>query len=138
MTQSAHHAGSSDWDWDCSVALEYAAEQLSKVSQLLNRDTAPSNEALSISSLKCVSSLLPHEDLLPKGVAIRLHDAQQECLQMQQPNVSKLQCDYVASRLLTTLRDVLKSIGCREAQDRGLARNSGINRVAQYCSDSQS
>ena len=104
MTQSVHHAGS--WDWDCSVALEYAAEQLSKVSQLLTRDIAQSTEALRISCLKCVSSLLPHEGLLPKGVAIRLRDAQQECLQMQQPNVSKLQSDYLASRLLTTLRDV--------------------------------
>lgn len=104
MTQSVHHAGS--WDWDCSLALEYAAEQLSKVSRLLTRDIAPSNEALSISYLKCVSSLLPHEGLLPKGVAICLHGAQQECLQMQQPNVSKLQCDYLASRLLTTLRDI--------------------------------
>jgi len=104
VTQSAHHAGS--WDWDCSVALEYAAEELSNISQLLTCDIAPSNEVLSTSYLKCVSSLLPHEGLLPKGVAIRLHDAQQECLQMQQPNISKLQCDHLASQLLTTLRDV--------------------------------
>jgi hypothetical protein len=104
VTQSVHHAGS--WDWDCSVALEYAAEQLSKLSQRLTCDIAPSTEALSTSYLKCLSSLLPHEGLLPKGVAIRLHDAQQECLQMQQPNVSRLQCDHLASHLLTTLRDV--------------------------------
>jgi len=104
VTQTAHHRGS--WDWDCTVALEYAAEQLSKASQLLACEIAPSTEQLSSSYLKCISSILQHEDLLPNRVAIGLRDAKQEYLQMQPPNLSKVQCDRLASRLLTTMRDV--------------------------------
>ena len=104
MTQTAHHRGS--WDWDCTVALEYAAEQLSKASQLLACEIAPSTEQLSSSYLKCISSILQHEDLLPNLVAIGLRDAKQEYLQMQPSNVSKARCDCLASRLLTILRDV--------------------------------
>jgi hypothetical protein len=104
VTQTAHHRGS--WNWDCTVALEYAAEQLSKVSQLLTCDIAPSTEVLSSSYLKCISSILQHEGLLPNRVAIGLRDARQEYLQMQPPNVSKVRCECLASRLLTILRDV--------------------------------
>ena len=104
MTQSAHHAGS--WDWDCTVALEYAAEQLLEVSELPRSAIAPSTEALNISYLKCISCLLQHEDLLPKTVAIALRDAWQESQQVQQQNASKVQCNFLASRLLTILRDV--------------------------------
>ena len=104
MTQSAHRSGS--WDWDCTVALEYAAEQLFNVSQLLTCEITPSTEKLSISYLKCISSLLQHEGLLPKTVAIGLRDAQQEHLRMQQRNVGKVQCDCLALRLLTILGDV--------------------------------
>jgi len=102
--QTAHHRGS--WDWDCTVALEYAAEQLSKVSQLRTCEIAPSTEVLSSSYLKCISSILQHEDLLPSHVAIGLCYARQEYLQMQPPNLSKVRCDCLASRLLTILRDV--------------------------------
>jgi hypothetical protein len=104
VTQSVHHAGS--WDWDCSVALEYAAEQLLKVSQLSMSAIAPSAEALNSSYLECISSLLQHEGLLPKTVTIGLRDARQEYLRTQLPSLSKIQCDCLASRLLTTLRDV--------------------------------
>ena len=78
MTQSAHSPRS--WDWDCTVALEYAQEQLLKVSQLPMSAIAPSAEALNISYLKCISSLMQHKDLLPKTVAISLRDAKQEYL----------------------------------------------------------
>jgi hypothetical protein len=104
VTQSAHHAGS--WDWDCTVALEYAAEQLLKVSELPRGVIAPSSEALNISYLRCISCLLQHEDLLPKTVAIALRDAWQQSQQVQQLNASKAQCNFLASRLLTILRDV--------------------------------
>ena len=104
MTQTAHHRGS--WDWDCAVALEYAAEQLSKASQLLTCEIALSTEMLSSCYLKCISSILQHEGLLPNRLAISLRDARQEYLQMPPPNVSKVQCDRLASRLLTMLRDV--------------------------------
>ena len=112
MSQIAHHRGS--WDWDCSVALEYAAEQLSQVSQPLTREIAPSTEVLSSSYLKCISSILQHESLLPNRVAIGLRDARQEYLQMQPPNVSKLRCDCLASRLLTILRDVSNLLTARK------------------------
>ena len=102
MTQSVHHARS----WDCTVALEYAAEQLSKASQLLTCEIAVSTAVLSSSYLKCISSILQHEGLLPNRVAIGLRDARQEYMQMQPPHVSKVQCDCLASRLLTILRDV--------------------------------
>ena len=104
MSQIAHHRGS--WDWDCSVALEYAAEQLSQVSQPLTREIAPSTEVLSSSYLKCISSILQHESLLPNRVTIGLRDARQEYLQMRPLSVSQVQCDCLASRLLTILRDV--------------------------------
>jgi hypothetical protein len=104
VTQSAHRPRS--WDWDCTVALEYAAEQLLKVSQLPMSAIAPSAEALNISYLECISSLMQHKDLLPKAVAISLRDAKQEYLGMQQPYVGRVQCDCLASRLLTILRDV--------------------------------
>ena len=104
LTQTAHHSGS--WDWDCAVALEYAAEQLSAASRLRTREIALSTQSLSRSYLKCISSLLQHEDLLPNHVAIGLRDARQEYLQMQVPNVSKVQCDCLASRLVTILADV--------------------------------
>ena len=70
LTQSAHHTGS--WDWDCAVALEYAAEQLLKVSELPRGVIVPSAEALNISYLKCISCLLQHEDLLPKQSPMQL------------------------------------------------------------------
>ena len=104
VTQTAHHRGS--WDWDCTVALEYAVEQLSKVSQPLTCEIAPSTESLSSAYLKCISSILQHESLLPNDVAIGLRDARQEYLRMPPPNVSKARCDCLASRLLTILRDV--------------------------------
>ena len=111
MTQSAHHAGS--WDWDCTVALEYAAEQLLKVSELPRGVIAPSSEALNISYLRCISCLLQHEDLLPKTVAIALRDAWQESQHVQKPNASKVQCNCLASRLLTILRDVANLLALR-------------------------
>lgn len=104
MIQTAHHSGS--WEWDCTVALEYAAEQLLRVSQLSMSAIAPSAEALNISYLKCISSLLQHEVLLPKTVTIGLRDAKQAFLQTQPPNVGRVQCDSLASRLLTILQDV--------------------------------
>jgi hypothetical protein len=106
VTQSAHHSGL--WDWDRTIALEYAVEQLFNVSQLLTCEITPSTEKLSISYLECISSLLQHEELLPKTVAIGLRDAQQEYLRMQRRNVHKVQCDCLASRLLAILRDVSK------------------------------
>jgi hypothetical protein len=104
VAQTVHHRGS--WDWDCTVALEYAAEQLSKVSQPQTCGAVPSTELLSSSYLKCISSVLQHESLLPTDVAIGLRDARQEYLRMPPPNVSKARCDCLASRLLTILRDV--------------------------------
>ena len=104
LTQSAHHTGS--WDWDCAVALEYAAEQLLKVSELPRGVIVPSAEALNISYLKCIACLLQHENLLPKTVAIALRDALQESQQVQQPNAGKVQCNCLASRLLVILQDV--------------------------------
>lgn len=104
MTQTAHHRGS--WDWDCTVALEYAVEQLSKVSQPLTREIAASAEELTSSYLRCISAILQHEGLLPNHVAIGLRDARQEYLRTQFPSLSKIECDCLASRLLTTLRDV--------------------------------
>jgi len=104
VTETAHHRGS--WDWDCTVALEYAAEQLSNLSQLAACEVAPSSEVLSRSYLKCISSILQHEDLLPGRVAVCLRDARQEYLRTQPPNISKGRCDCLASRLLTILRDI--------------------------------
>ena len=104
VAQTVHHRGS--WDWDCTVALEYAVEQLSKASQPITCGAVPSTEVLSSSYLKCISSILQHEGLLPNRVAIGLRDAREEYLQMQPSNVSKARCDCLASRLLTILRDV--------------------------------
>jgi hypothetical protein len=104
VTQTAHHSGS--WDWDCNLALEYAAEQLLRASEFSRSDVAPSVTALSVSYLKCISSLLQHEVLLPKTVTIGLRNAKQEYMQTQPPNVGKVQCDSLASRLLTILQDV--------------------------------
>jgi hypothetical protein len=104
VTKAAPHRGA--WDWDCTVALEYAAEQLFKVSQLVTGDIEQSTEELGLSYAKCIACVLQHESLLPNKVVLRLRDAQQEYLQTQWLKISKAQCNRLASLLTAILRDV--------------------------------
>lgn len=104
MTKAAPHR--EKWDWDCTVALEYAAEQLFRVSQLVTGDIGQSTEALGLSYAKCIASVLQHESLLPNKVVLGLRDAQQKYLQMQWPKISKAQCNGLASLLIAIMRDI--------------------------------
>jgi hypothetical protein len=104
VTKAAPHRGASDWD--CTLALEYAAEQLFRVSQLVTGDIAQSTEALGLSYAKCIASVLQHESLLPSKVVLGLRGVQQEYLQMRWLKISKAQCDCLASSLTAILRDI--------------------------------
>ena len=104
MTKAAPHRGASDWD--CTLALEYAAEQLFRVSQRATGDIGKSTEALGLSYAKCIACVLQHESLLPNKVVLRLRDAQQEYLQTQWLKISKAQCNRLASLLTAILRDI--------------------------------
>jgi len=104
MTKAAGHGDL--WDWDCTVALEFAAEALFEASQLLTSDIVPSTQVLSVSYLKCISSLLQHQKLFPVDVARDLRRAQQEYLQRQPPELAKVQCDLLAAKLKIILRNV--------------------------------
>lgn len=104
MTKAARHR--EEWDWDCTIALEYAAEQLSRFSQPITGNIGQSTEALGLSYAKCIASVLQHESLLPENVVLGLRDAQQKYLQMQWPKISKAQCNCLASLLTAIMRDV--------------------------------
>ena len=104
MTKAAPHRGA--WDWDCIVALEYAAEQLFRVSQVVTGDIGQSTEALGLSYANCIASVLQHESLLPNKVVLGLRGAQQEHLQMHWLKISKAQCDCLASLLTAIMRDI--------------------------------
>jgi hypothetical protein len=104
VTKAAPHRGASDWD--CTLALEYAAEQLFRVSQRATGDIGKSTEALGLSYAKCIASVLQHESLLPKKVVLDLRGAQQEYPQMHWVKISKAQCDCLASLLTAILRDI--------------------------------
>lgn len=102
MTKAAPHRG----EWDYTVALAYAAEQLFRVSQLIKGDIGQSAEALAFSYAKCIASVLQHESLLPNKVVLGLRNAQQQYLQMQRPKISKAQCNSLAALLTAILRDI--------------------------------
>ncbi len=104
MSKTTHHGGS--WDWDCTIVLEYAEEQLYKAAQLLTCEIAPSTEVRSNSYLMCISSILQHEGLLPDHVANGLRNARQEYLRNLPPSLGKIRCDCLASRMLAILQDV--------------------------------
>jgi 1,6-anhydro-N-acetylmuramate kinase len=102
VTKAATHRG----EWDCTVALAYATEQLFRVSQLANADIGKSAEALALSYAKCIASVLQHENLLPNEVVLGLRHAQQHYLEMERPNISKAQCNSLAALLTAILREI--------------------------------
>ena len=96
----------SEVDWDGTVALAYAAEQLFAAAQLLTSDTIPADQALRACCEQHISALLEYRKFLPPGLATELEAAHSICTDKIGSSISKEDLQQLSFGVMELLRHI--------------------------------
>jgi hypothetical protein len=99
-------ASISEVDWDGSVALAYAAEQLFAAAQLLTSDRIPADQALRASCEQHISALLEYREFLPPVLATELEAAHSICTEKITSAIRKEDVQQLSVRVMELLRNI--------------------------------
>ena len=94
-------------NWDSTITLAFAAEQLFAAAQLLTSDFVPWNRALRIAYERHLVPLLDNDSLLPENIRDKMLEAHRSYVSAKSRGLTREFARELASQLMDILREIM-------------------------------